>query len=49
MRTIATALITTFMYVGCAGGRGDESAAAEPPGGSVTRCSSAGRRGSPST
>ena len=36
MRTIATALITTLLCIGCAGGRGAESDAAEPPGGSIT-------------
>jgi RND family efflux transporter MFP subunit len=37
MRIIATALITTLLCFGCAGGRRAENSAAEPPGGSVTR------------
>jgi RND family efflux transporter MFP subunit len=37
MRIIATALITSLLCFGCAGGRGAENGAAELPGGSVTR------------
>lgn len=39
MRINATALITALLCFGCAGGRGAENGAAEPPGGSVTRWS----------
>jgi RND family efflux transporter MFP subunit len=37
MRFIATARITTLLCFGCAGGRGAENGASQPPGGSVTR------------
>jgi len=36
MRNNATALLTIIVCVGCAGGRGAENGAAEPPGGSIT-------------
>jgi RND family efflux transporter MFP subunit len=36
MRTNATALLTIFLCVGCAGGRGAQNGVAEPPGGSIT-------------
>jgi RND family efflux transporter MFP subunit len=36
MRRIATALLTTVLCAGCAGGRAGNDASEEPPGGSVT-------------